>query len=74
MSLRYLHPLKDKITLLGQGGLEFSVDDAVNQIGLVLGGGAEFAVAPQVGIVSMINFHFVPGGYATWSVGAAYHF
>lgn len=74
ISLRYLHPFKDKVTLIGQGGLEFSMDKDINQIGLILGGGAEFEVKPNIGIISTVNFHFVPGGYASWNVGVAYHY
>jgi opacity protein-like surface antigen len=74
LGLRYLHQASEKVTLIGQGGLEFSMNKDDNQIGLSLGGGVEYAVSPQAGIISTLVFHFVPGGYVSWNTGVAFHF
>jgi opacity protein-like surface antigen len=90
LGVRYFFPISHQLKAFGQGAIEISFDKAeialtilnINgkasssetHFGVALGGGAEFNVAPQIGITGNILYHVITDGYLSIGVGAAYHF
>jgi opacity protein-like surface antigen len=87
LGVRYYYPLSQidrNLTAYGQGAVEISFDDWVpseysssrteTRFGVVLGGGAEYALAPHYGALLQLQYHVVKNSYLSTGIGMAYHF
>lgn len=87
LGVRYYYPLGDidkNLSAYGQGALEVSFDDwgpgayrptrSETRVGVVIGGGAEYALDPHFGAVAHLQYHVIEDGYFSTGVGVAYHF
>ena len=67
-----------ELKAFGQGGLEVSFDnsdaDDDTRVGVNLGGGVEYTIAPRFTIGSDLRFHVIKHWYTTIGFGLGYHF
>jgi opacity protein-like surface antigen len=77
----YQTPLRE-LKAFGQGGLEISFDNSNKlwpsrddtNVGVALGGGIEYTIAPKFTVGSDLRFHIINNWYTTIGFGLGYHF